>query len=156
MDKRLGVPMLRVSCFVSGQSRKTTDHHNTRWSQANGTEANCFDADTQACRHSSSCRPSSMPTPKLMQTLKHADIQACRHSSMQTLKLRSHPRVLIVNGQLGNALHGSVWPSLNVGLPACALQTCFSHPQFPCSFCYGVLSQHCQHNGQSENLQTDN
>ncbi len=90
-----------------------------------------------------------------MQTLKHADIQACRHSSMQTLKLRSHPRVLVVNGQLGDALHGSVRPALDVSLPACALQTGFSHPQFPCSFCYGVLSQHCQHNGQSENLQAD-
>jgi len=103
-----------------------------------------------------------MQTFKLMQTLKHADIQACRHSSMQTfelmqtLKLRSHPRVLVVNGQLGNALHGSVRPALDVGLPACALQTCLPHPQFPCSFCYGVLSQHSQHNGQSKYLQADN
>ena len=70
------------------------------------------------------------------------------------IKKGAHPRVLVVNGQLGNALHGPVGPALNVGLAACTLEAGFPHPQLLGSLCYGVLSKHCQHYGQPQHLHT--
>ena len=63
-----------------------------------------------------------------------------------------HPRVLVVNGQLGNTLHGTVRPALDVGLPARTLEAGLPHPQLLGRLRYGVLRQHRQHYRQSQHL----